>query len=191
MVFAGRRSISPELRGRICHARPSEFQPFHGHEGSAPRFSPVKRQVAEKDLDNRCCDVRKEAAATLREHHRIESYSHLLTALRCEEDPDATDAILAALTRIGKENQAEHAAQLREGRAPLMEFIKHHLEDSELVALALDALEFTGTVQEMLAAGAEIMELATRRICEATMGKAAEFNKYIEHKSDPPQTEHR
>jgi hypothetical protein len=189
MVFAGKRFVNPELRGRIYYARgQSDFQPFHGHEGGGPKFSPVRRQEAEDTLKNLCPEVRKEAAKALQGYHRIESCKPLLAALHREEDPDATDAILAALTRIGKENQTD--VRLREGRAPLMEFIKRNLADAELVALALDALEFTGTVQEMLDAGAEILELAARRICEATTVKAAEFNRYMERKSNPPQTPH-
>ncbi len=111
------------------------------------------REEAEKNLQNENPDERKKAADSLGQLMYSESYDTLLLALKKETQRAPILSILKALDAIGEEYSAlgmpPKLASFTRGQSQLALFIENHTYDIETVKLALSALSWTGSMEQV------------------------------------------
>ena len=135
--------------------RAREFQRLK-RERESHRLQPQAREectAAEARLGSRSPDERIQAASTLGRLRFADSYGTLLGALIAESAAGATEnrevelALLKALEDVGSEHNAK--SLITAGREPIKRFIMSHLADAQIVGAALEALSWTGPVNEI------------------------------------------
>ena len=135
------------------HTAHAKTHAFSAHKDS------LSRVEAEHLLAYGSSAERKKAAAALGELRSIHSYEPLLQAIqRKDNDRDAKLAILHALHKIGE--KFGYMKEFSSGLAVLEPFIMSHLKDTALVQMACQALQWTGTNDEIGSVTGRIMAAA-------------------------------
>jgi hypothetical protein len=104
-----------------------------------------------------------------------ESFRPLMNALgRSPGDTnrEVQAAILRALAEVGSEHEV---SQFKFASEPLKQFCLSHIGDPELVRLGLDAMGWTGTVEQTAKAALEIADAARQGGNSETAGAASSF----------------